>query len=68
MENQVRELRKQKYLTQQEVAKVLAVFRQTVIAIGNAKYHPSLDLAVKSGRVRELTLKNSFFYKEDENE
>ena len=68
MENQVRELRKQKKLTQQEVAQVLSVSRQTVIASENGKDHPPLGLAVKSGRVMELPLETSFFYKEDENE
>lgn len=68
MKNQIRVLRKQKGMTQQELAKILAVSRQTVIAIENGKYHPSLELAFKISRVMELPLEAIFFDQEDEDE
>lgn len=68
MENQIRTLRKQKGMTQQELAKILGVSRQTVIAIENGKYHPSLELAFRIGRVMELPLEAIFDYREDEDE
>jgi len=51
MRNRVRELRKQLNLTQEEFAKNLGVTRQTVIAIENDKYNPTLVLAIKIARL-----------------
>jgi putative transcriptional regulator len=51
MRNRVRELRKQLNLTQEEFAKSLGVTRQTVIAIENDKYNPTLVLAIKIARL-----------------
>jgi putative transcriptional regulator len=68
MENQVKSLRKEKGMTQQEFAKMLGVSRQTIIAIENGRYHPSLELAFKIGRVMELPLEKIFFYAEEDNE
>ncbi len=51
MKNRVRELRKQLNLTQEEFAKSLGVTRQTVIAIENDKYNPTLVLAIKIARL-----------------
>ena len=68
MKNQIRVLRKQKGMTQQELAKILGVSRQTVIAIENGKYHPSLELAFRIGRVMELPLEVIFFDQEDDDE
>jgi len=45
MKNNIKELRKNKKLSQQELAKRCNVTRQTVNAIENDKYDPSLQLA-----------------------
>lgn len=45
MENRVEALRKQQGLNQEDFAKALRVSRQTVSAIENGKYNPSLTLA-----------------------
>jgi len=45
MRNQLRTLRKDLGLTQQELAEALQVSRQTIIAIEADKYDPSLALA-----------------------
>lgn len=68
MKNQIRDLRKKKGFTQQELAKVLGVSRQTVIAIENGRYHPSLELAFRIGRVMDLPLEEIFFYQEEDYE
>jgi putative transcriptional regulator len=47
MENNLWELRKKRNLTQEELAKILDVTRQTIIAIERNKYDPSLRLALK---------------------
>lgn len=47
MKNTIKMLRKQQGLRQEDFAKALGVTRQTIIAIENDKYDPSLELAMK---------------------
>lgn len=47
MRNQVKALRRQAGLRQEDLAAALGVSRQTIIAIENDKYDPSLALAMK---------------------
>lgn len=47
MKNNIKELRKNKKLRQEDLAEKLGVTRQTVIAIENNKYDPMLELAMK---------------------
>ena len=49
MRNIVKQLRKQAGLRQEDMAKELGVSRQTIIAIENDKYNPTLELAMKYG-------------------
>ncbi len=50
MENEVRQLREARGLTQGQLAERLAVSRQTVNAIEVGRYLPSLPLAIAIGR------------------
>ena len=61
MNNRVRELRKQKGLTQDELAKALHVSRQTINAIENNKYNPTLELAIRLARYIGLPVEQIFF-------
>jgi len=45
--NNVNKLRKEKKVTQEDLAKALGVSRQTVIAIEKGNYSPSICLAIK---------------------
>ncbi|MEM7692132.1 MAG: helix-turn-helix transcriptional regulator [Pseudomonadota bacterium] len=45
MKNHLKSLRKERGISQAELAEALAVSRQTVISIENGKYDPSLPLA-----------------------
>lgn len=47
MKNKIKELRKSKKLRQEDLAVILGVTRQTIIAIENNKYDPTLELAMK---------------------
>ena len=47
MDNQIKQLRKDKALSQEELAKICQVSRQTINAIENNKYDPTLQLAFK---------------------
>ena len=50
MKNRLRELREERGLTQEELAKALGVTRQTIIAIEKGRYDPSLRLAFRIAR------------------
>ena len=47
MKNNIKELRKDRKLRQEDLAEKLGVTRQTIIAIENNKYDPTLELAMK---------------------
>lgn len=47
MKNNIKELRKNRKLRQEDLAEELGVTRQTIIAIENDKYDPTLELAMK---------------------
>ncbi len=47
MKNNIKELRKNRKLRQEDLAEILGVTRQTIIAIENDKYDPTLELAMK---------------------
>lgn len=45
METNITELRKKRKLTQEELAAIVGVTRQTIIALEQGRYNPSLQLA-----------------------
>ncbi|MGI6701277.1 MAG: helix-turn-helix transcriptional regulator [Christensenellales bacterium] len=61
MRNNIRNLRKQAGLRQEDIAKKLGVTRQTVIAIENGKYNPTLELAIKIARLFKLSVEEIFY-------
>lgn len=62
MENQIRSLRKQQRLSQDDLAQLSYVTRQTINAIENDKYDPSLSLAFKLAEILEVTMEQLFIY------
>nr|WP_245250262.1 helix-turn-helix transcriptional regulator [Thermococcus stetteri] len=60
-------MREERGLTQEELARVLGVTRQTIIAIEKGKYDPSLRLAFRIARFFGLKIEDVFIYEEDEN-
>ena len=60
--NQIRELRALKNITQQELADKVGVTRQTVIAIEQDKYSPSLETAFKVAGVLGVPIEQCFRY------
>jgi putative transcriptional regulator len=64
MRNQVRDLRGAHGWSQAHLADLLEVSRQTVIAIENGKYDPSLPLAFAIARLFGLTIESIFFPEE----
>ena len=64
MKNRVKELRKQAGLRQEDLSRELGVTRQTIIAIENDKYNPTLELAMKISRFLGLHVDEIFFLEE----
>ena len=61
--NNIRKLRfLHNEMTQQDLAEKVGVTRQTIIAIENAKYAPSLELAFRIAFVFDLPLEEVFIY------
>ena len=67
MKTNLDKLRKLKGLTQEEFAKELKVSRQTVSAIENGTYDPSLDLAFEIALYFNKTIEEIFIYEKEEN-
>ena len=66
MKNRVQELRKQRRLSQSELADAVEVTRQTIISLENGKYNASLMLAHKIARYFDLTIEEVFLFEENE--
>jgi putative transcriptional regulator len=60
MRNRVRELRTERGWSQTELGERLGVSRQTVNAIENERYDPSLPLAFQIARAFSLTIEQIF--------
>ena len=65
METNIREFRQLKGLTQQELADAVGVTRQTINALENARYNPSLVLAYKITKVLDQKHVEDVFVIED---
>jgi putative transcriptional regulator len=64
--NNIRRLRfEHGEMTQKDLADRVGVTRQTIIAIENAKYFPSLELAFRIARVFSTTIEDVFIFHPD---
>lgn len=60
MKNNIKQLRKSEGLRQEDMARILGVSRQTIIAIENDKYNPTLELAMKIASLLRLHVEEIF--------
>ncbi|WP_049691161.1 helix-turn-helix transcriptional regulator [Anaerococcus jeddahensis] len=65
MKNKLEEIRKERGITQEELAKILEVSRQTVGSLENGRYNPSIILAFKIARYFEMAIEDIFIYEEE---
>ncbi len=61
MRNKLKQLRKEKGLRQEDLADAVDVSRQTIIAIENRRFNPSLELALKICRFLGKAVEEVFF-------
>lgn len=64
MRNRIRECRKKLGYRQEDLAKLANVTRQTIIAIENNKYNPSMELGMKLAKLLETKVEDLFFLDE----
>ena len=64
MKNKVRELRKNKKLTQEELAELIGISRQAINAIEKEKFDPSLPTAFKMAKLFKISIEKLFFPEE----
>ena len=65
MKNKVSALRKIKGLTQEQLAELIGVSRQTINAIEKEKFDPSLPTAFKMSRLFGLPIEEFFLFEEN---
>ena len=65
MKNRIEDIRKQRSIRQEELAKALGVSRQTVSSLENGRYNPSILLAYKIARFFGMTIEEIFVFEEE---
>lgn len=65
LNNRIKEYRKSKGVTQEELARAAEVTRQTIISLENGKYNASLQLAHKLAKFFGVAIEDLFIFDED---
>lgn len=65
MKNIIKDLRKEKRISQEELANAVKVTRQTIISLENGKYNASLTLAYEIAKYFNKTIEEIFIFEED---
>lgn len=67
METKIRQFRQEKGLTQQQLADLVGVTRQTINALENARYNPSLLLAYHITKILgKYAIEDVFIFDKDD--
>lgn len=66
MKNTISQLRKQRKITQEELANEVGVTRQTITSIETGKYIASLPLAFKIAKFFDMNIEEIFSIEEDD--
>lgn len=65
MKNRIEEIRKERGIRQEELAKTLSVSRQTISSLETGKYNPSISLAYKVSRYFGMTIEEVFIFEDE---
>ena len=65
MRNRIKEFRAKHQLTQEKLAEMVGVRRETIIFLEQGKYNPSLKLAHNVARALETTIDEIFIFDDD---
>ena len=66
MKTKIKEYREKLLMTQNELAKLVGVRRETIVHLENGKYNPSLKLAMDIAKVFDTTVENLFEFIDEE--
>ena len=66
MKNRIAQLRKERRITQEELADAVEGTRQTIISLENGRYNASLLLAHKSAKYFGSSIEEIFLFEEEE--
>ena len=66
MKNIIEQKRKERGMTQQQLAAALGVSRQTIISLESGKYNPSILLAHAIARLFSAQIEDIFRFEEEE--
>ena len=58
----IKNLRVEKGMTQQELADLVNIRRETIVQLENGKYNPTLSLVVDIARVFEIAIEEIFIF------
>jgi putative transcriptional regulator len=61
----MKELREQRHLTQEQLAQMVGVRRETILFLEKGKYNPSLQLAYNIAKVLGVTIEEVFIFEQD---
>lgn len=65
MKNRLEDYRKENGITQEELADILGVTRQTIGSLENGRYNPSILLAFRIAKFFKTTIEEIFIYEEN---
>ena len=68
VDNRLEELRKERGIKQEDLARELGVSRQTISSLEKGRYNPSILLAFKIARRFGMQIEDVFIYQEDDHE
>lgn len=66
MKNRIAQLRKERRITQEELADAVEVTRQTIISLENGRYNASLLLSHKIAKYFGSSIEEIFLFEEEE--
>ncbi|MBO5994378.1 MAG: helix-turn-helix transcriptional regulator [Firmicutes bacterium] len=66
MKNRIVEIRQERGIKQDELAKILGVSRQTISSLENGRYDPSILLAHKIAKLFGMSIEEVFLFEEEE--
>lgn len=65
MKNRIEEIRKERGVLQDELAKAMGVSRQTISSLENGRYNPSIMLAYRIAKYFNMTIEEVFVFEEE---
>ena len=65
LDNRIAQLRKERHISQADLAEALEVTRQTIISLENGRFNASLTLAHKIARYFGLSIEEIFLFEEE---